>query len=252
MSALPPTTSPPLTSSPPVFQPPPALDVSSLPESAFDWRDPVWWGNTLLILIETTTMSLAFASYFYLRRNFNESFPPPKVDVVPPIYNTAPDLKIGTIQLAIIVLTCLPMYITDVWARKKMRGGVIAGLVFMFVVGVVTTLFRFIELRGLHPEELHRWHLSFLSFLQSGGVYFWWNDNAYASIVWLILGLHLTYLLAATLEFLIMGAWVITHELDDHHALDVTLAGGYWYWVALMYLLTYGVVYFGPRLMRAG
>ena len=33
------------------------IDVSDLPESAFDWRDPVWWGNTLLICIETSTMA---------------------------------------------------------------------------------------------------------------------------------------------------------------------------------------------------
>jgi hypothetical protein len=46
------------------------LDVSSLPDSALDARSPVWWGNLLLICIETTTMVLLIACYFYIRRNF--------------------------------------------------------------------------------------------------------------------------------------------------------------------------------------
>src|SRR3954447_2096361 len=88
------------------------IDVSDLPDSAFDWRDPVWWGNTLLIIIETVTIALIIASYFYIRRNYNV-FPPPKVDVSPPIYDTAPQLKWGTINVILMVLGCVPMYVTD-------------------------------------------------------------------------------------------------------------------------------------------
>src|SRR3954470_19171037 len=100
------------TSAPFFANPRPELDVSALPDSAFDWRDPVWWGNTLLTIIETVTIALMIASYFYVRRNY-EVFPPPKVDVSPPIYNTAPRLLAGTINLVLMVLACAPMYITD-------------------------------------------------------------------------------------------------------------------------------------------
>src|SRR5207248_1070724 len=62
--------------------PPAMLDVSDLPESGWDSNDPVWWGNLLAILIETTTIALLIASYFYLRRNFDE-WPPPRIDEAP-------------------------------------------------------------------------------------------------------------------------------------------------------------------------
>ena len=218
-----------MTESPPSstgFEPDrPAIDVSHLPDHAFDWRAPVWWGNTLLMIIETVTIALLVASYFYLRRNFNV-FPPPKVDVFPPIYKTQPMLLWGSINLALIVIGCIPMYITDMFARRMQRGGVLAGLAFMLLLGIATCWLRW--------KEFH-------------GVYFWWNDNAYGSIVWAILGTHATYLLAASLEFLIMGAWVATHELDPAHALDVTLAGGYWYWLAGVFVVVYAVVYWAPR-----
>jgi heme/copper-type cytochrome/quinol oxidase subunit 3 len=212
----------------PTYEPQrPALDVSDLPDSAFDWRDPVWWGNLLIMTIETTTIALLIASYFYLRRNFNV-FPPPKVDVFPPIYDTAPQLKWGMINLILMIVSCAVVYVTDRYARRLRRGPVIIGLAIMVLVAAACTWLRW--------EEFH-------------AVYFWWNDNAYASTVWMILGTHVTYLLATGLEFLIMLAWIITHEFESHHALDVTLAGGYWYWTAGTFLVICAVIYWYPRMI---
>ena len=100
----------------------PAFDVSHLPEHAFDWRSSVWWGNTLLMVIETVTIALLLVSYFYVRRNYNV-FPPPKVDVFPPIYKTQPMLLWGTINLALMVVACVVQYVTDVFARNMKRRG---------------------------------------------------------------------------------------------------------------------------------
>src|SRR3954464_10086893 len=108
----------------------PMIDVSTWPDSAFDWRDPVWWGNTLLIIIETVTIALIVASYFYIRRNYNV-FPPPKVDVSPPIYDTAPRLMWGTNNIILMVLGCVPIYVTDVFARKLRKSAVVIGLIAM-------------------------------------------------------------------------------------------------------------------------
>ena len=63
------------------------------------------------------------------------------------------------------------------------------------------------------------------------------------------LALHLTYQLAAAGEFLVMGAWVARHGLDEKHALDVTLAGGFWYWVAATGVVVYVVIFWGPRFL---
>jgi heme/copper-type cytochrome/quinol oxidase subunit 3 len=120
------------------------------------------------------------------------------------------------------------MYLTDQAARRLKERRVIIGLVFMFIVSLVCIALRFYEFRGLK---------------------FRWSDNAYASLVWTIIGLHLTYLIMAAGEFFIMGIWAITHRLDPHHAHDITLAGGGWYWIAGTFLVIYLTVYLAPRLV---
>ena len=104
----------------------------------------------------------------------------------------------------------------------------IAGLAVMFVVAVVVIVLRWREFFATH---------------------FWWNDNAYASTVWTTLAIHLMYQLTAAGEFLIMGLWLLTHKIDEKHALDVTLAGGFWYWVAGTGVIVYGVLFWGPRIL---
>jgi len=202
------------------------LDVSRLPDYAFDSRSPVWWGNTMLMLIESTTILLLLASYFYCWRNF-EQWPPPMRDL-PFSRDVLPRLGASTANLIIILGTCVTMYLTDMAARRLQKKGALIGLWFMFVISFITIILRFYEFRGLR---------------------FKWNDNAYASIIWTVLGLQLTYLLMMFGEFFIMGLWLMFHPLDKHHAHDITLAGGSWYWVAGSYLVIYVVIYLSPRLL---
>src|SRR3954463_16312876 len=102
------------------------LDVSGLPEEAQDSREPVWWGNALLIIIESMTVLLLLVSYFYIRRNFQE-WPPPQPSTAQGLFNPQPDLLWSTIELVLIVLSVLPMYWTDKAAERdedrKVRGG---------------------------------------------------------------------------------------------------------------------------------
>jgi cytochrome c oxidase subunit 3 len=203
------------------------LDVSGLPNTAMDAYAPVWWGNALLIMIESMTVLLVVASYFYLRRNFTE-WPPPQPRMIPPLFHPVPDLALPTIELVLIVLSCLPMYWTDMAARRNDEGGVKRGLWVMLAIGIALIALRFFEMQSSHLK-------------------FRWDDNAYGSIIWTILGLHLTYLLGAAAEFFIMQMWIVKHSFDPKHGLDVTLLGGYWYWTAATWVLCYGTVYIGAR-----
>ena len=201
------------------------IDVSKLGTSAFDEAAPLWWGNLLLVFIETTTVALMLASYFYLRQNY-DAWPPPKVDVIPPLNHAVPDLGVASANMILLVLSCLPMYWTDMAARRKDRWKTGAGLLLMFAITLVSLVLRWYEFSATK---------------------FWWNDNAYASVVWTTLGLHLTYILVGALEFELMAAWICLKHIDSKHALDVTLAGGYWYWVAGTELIIYLVIFWSPR-----
>jgi cytochrome c oxidase subunit III len=202
----------------------PTLDVSHLPENAFDARAPLWWGNLLMIFIETATVLILLTSYYYVRRNY-DVWPPPRPEY-PALLDTRPDLGAATLNTVLLVGSCLPMYLTDLAARAKRRWPTTAGLAILFLISGISSWVRFYEFPAIK---------------------FSWGDNAYASIVWTMLGLHLIYIITGAMEFLIMIAWLMTHDIDDKHALDVTLAGGYWYWVAGIWVLIYVTIYFAPR-----
>ena len=207
------------------MQPRATIDASKLPDHAWDAHAPLWWGNLLLIFIETTSMALLFATYFYVRRNFWQ-WPPPLTSTLPPNVHPVPNLAAATINTLLLLGSCAPMYWTDMAARRQDRRKVILGLLLLCVVAIVASLLRWREFYDVH---------------------FWYDDNAYGSIVWTILGLHLIYILTALVEFGLMAAFALTHDFEEKHGLDVTLMGGFWYWLAGIWLITYVIVYWYPR-----
>lgn len=202
------------------------IDVSDLPGSAMDHRSPIWWGNLLLLLIETTMIALLVATYFYLRVVDISLWPPPKVNQLPILYHPVPSLLIPTINLLVILAGLVPMIWTDRACLARNAGAVKAGLLLWMLFGIASIVLRFYEFPALH---------------------FRWNDNAYASVVWTLLGLHLSHLIACTAENSIMAAWVLTKGLDDKHARDVRVTATYWYWIAGVWVLLYVLVYWTPR-----
>ena len=202
------------------------IDASKLTDTAWDAQAPLWWGNLLMIFIETATMMLLFASYFYVRRNFWE-WPPPRVDQGPPLLDPSPNLLAATLNMVMLAASCIVMYWTDQAARKTDRPKVTVGLAIMFAVTVVSIALRAIEFRDLH---------------------FRWDDNAYASNVWAILFMHLIYLLGGLGEFGVILAWCLLRKpFDEKHGLDVTLMGGYWYWLVGVWAIGYVIVFWYPR-----
>src|SRR5438045_730863 len=67
------------------------IDVSDFPATTVDHRSPIWWGNVLLLVVETVMFAILFAVYFYFRQNFHE-WPPPRVNDPPVLFNPLPKL----------------------------------------------------------------------------------------------------------------------------------------------------------------
>jgi heme/copper-type cytochrome/quinol oxidase subunit 3 len=205
---------------------PAVIDVSKLPSSALDHRSTIWWGNALLLCIETSMFAVVAATYFYLRRNF-EQWPPPKVNALPIIHHPLPLLTIPTINLAVMLISLIPMIICDRACLKMNEKVVRITALIGFLLGVACIVLRFKEFASLQ---------------------FRWDDNAYGSITWVILGVHLMHLLALTIEDGLMSAWVLINGLDDKHARDIRVTAVYWYWVVGIWLIMYAIVYWSPRM----
>jgi cytochrome c oxidase subunit 3 len=200
------------------------IDVSDLPLSAMDHRSPIWIGNALLLAIETTMFAILVATYFYLRANF-QNWPPPQVNYLPPNFHPAPDLFWGTLNLLVIIGAGFFMFVTDRAALRYDKKGVLIAGAITVVLGLVAIAFRF--------REFH-------------GTQFRWDDNAYASVVWGILFMHLLHLMVGVVEDSLMFAYITKYGLDDKHARDVRVTAVYWYWIVGIWLPLYAIVYFGP------
>jgi heme/copper-type cytochrome/quinol oxidase subunit 3 len=201
------------------------LNVSHLPEHVLDHHAPIWWGNILMLAIETTVFALLIATYFYLRINFNQ-WPPPRVDQFPIIHNPLPKLLIPTTNMILLVLSLIPMIIIDRAALRRDARTIKFGLLVSILFCAGALILRFYEFPAL---------------------YFKWNDNAYASAAWTLLGMHLFHLMVASGEILLMSLWMFLRGLDDKHALDIRTTAVYWYWVVGIWLPIYGIVFWGPR-----
>jgi heme/copper-type cytochrome/quinol oxidase subunit 3 len=203
----------------------PKLDVSHIPGAVLDHRSPIWWGNLLMLFIETSMFAMLIGSYFYYRINFNQ-WPPPRVELGNILYDARPYLKIPTINLIVILLGCIPMFIADRAALRMSAGIVKIGVAVAILFGLVAIALRFQEFEALK---------------------FKWNDNAYGSITWALLGVHLTHLILGTAEDTLMLVWMLIHGMDKKHARDVRVTAVYWYWIAAIWVLIYAVVFLGPR-----
>jgi cytochrome c oxidase subunit III len=205
----------------------PTIDVSRLPHSAMDHRSPIWWGNLLLLIIETTMFAILVAAYFYVRIVDFKQWPPPLVDVHPPIFNPVPKTTVATWNLVLLLLSVIPMAVVDYACLKRRVQIVRIGMVICIAAGLLSIALRFFEFGALH---------------------FRWDSNAYGSVTWTILGMHLLHLITGTIENSLMAAWLFTHGMDDKHARDVRIGAVYWYWIAGIWIPLYILVFWGPRI----
>jgi cytochrome c oxidase subunit III len=228
----------------------PTLDVSGLPAEVRDARSPAWWGNALFMAIETATVALLLASYFYAWRNYpSAQWPPPRVDRDPPLADPVPELLYGTLNTVLLLGSCFLMAWVDRACQRQFDdlerlnvskpseapegerppsrpAGVLLGLAGLVAIGVLSTVLRFYEFPGLLVS---------------------WDDNAYGSLVWTILGLHLVYIVIEAIEMAVLAAWIALYELGENQAGDVILSAIYWYWTVAVWVVMYGVVYWFPR-----
>ena len=201
------------------------IDVSNLPHHEFDTFDPVWWGNNFLLCIETSTFAILIATYFYLRQNFS-LWPPPLASLNAPL-RPLPYPLFGTLNTILLVISCAPMIAGDIAARRNNRPLARVMLVVCVLCGIAAIALRSYEFAAMH---------------------FRWDANAYGSVVWFLLGMHMMHLIVLTTEAVLLTIWIFIREFDMKHRVDIVTLGVYWYWVVGIWLLIYGVVYFTPRI----
>ncbi|RUX05260.1 cytochrome C oxidase subunit III, partial [Mesorhizobium sp. M8A.F.Ca.ET.023.01.1.1] len=177
-----------------------------------------WWGTLAFMLIEGTGFALAIAVYLYL------------MSLAPlwPLDTAPPDLLAGTILTVFLVLSVLPNILVNRWARQQDLRKVRIGLIVMSLVGIVPLILRAFEFPAMHIK---------------------WDQNAYGSIVWVMLGLHTTHILTDVVETLVLTCLMFSRHADNPRRFgDVNDNAMYWNFVVATWLPMYACLYWVPRL----
>jgi heme/copper-type cytochrome/quinol oxidase subunit 3 len=176
----------------------------------------MWWGTLGVMAIEGTVFGLAIMAYFYLRSH-QETWP---------LTSLPPDLRWGTINTIVLVLSFIPAHFAKRAAERMELGGTRLWLVVSVIFGIVFTWIRGLEFMTLNCR---------------------WDSNAYGSVVWLLLGLHTTHIVTDLLDTIVLTVLFFTGPLDGKRFVDVSENSFYWYFVVATWLPIYFVIYWGAR-----
>ena len=194
------------------------IDVSGLPTFAFGSRSPLWWGTVCIMIVEGSMFLFGLISYFYLQGNQYEW---------PPGANPLPGMTFATINTAILLLSLYPNHLVKKAATKLELEKVQKLLLVMSGAAIVFLVIRAFEFAQLGIR---------------------WNDNAYGSILWVMLGLHTVHLLTDAFDTMVMTAMMYRHPVEGRRFVDVSENAEYWYFVIVMWLPIYFAVYLYPRM----
>ncbi len=199
----------------------PVLNVSALPNVVFGTRSITWLGIIGMMAIEGMVFVLTIASYFYLHSRSIEW----------PLHTNPPDLFWGTLNLVVFLVSALP----NEWYRRRARKGdlraVRIGLATLSLFGIANVVIRYFELRHLNTD---------------------WSIDAYGSIVWMLMGLHITHLLTDLFDTFVLTTLFFRNPLlEGKRFMDASENADYWYFVVVSWIPIYLVIYWAPRWLHA-
>jgi len=193
-----------------------ALDVSVLPSYGFSHRSLMWWGTAGMIAIEGTAFAFMIVIYFYLR-SLAQRWPEG---------GAAPDLLWGTLNLGIILASAVPNTLADNAAIDHDLHRVRTAMVWSSLFGLALCAVRWLEFTALNVR---------------------WDDSAYGSCVWMLLGLHTFNLVTDVIDTLVLTAVMFKQPLEGKRFVDIAENSGYWDFIVLTWIPIYAVIYWAPR-----
>ena len=196
----------------------PVANVADLPTTTFGHRSIAWWGTIGFIVIEGTTLFICAMSYLYLRV---------VVGQWAPAYAPAPHLGVAAVQVALMVVSNVPMVLVDRAARRLDLASVRAGMLLMSLLVVVMCVLRGFEFAALNVR---------------------WDDNAYGTAAWAIVVSHGTLLLVEMLETLAQTKLMFSPNLEQRDIAAISDSALYWYFMTSAWVPLAAIAYLTPYL----
>jgi cytochrome c oxidase subunit I+III len=137
-----------------------------------------------------------------------------------------PQLLWGTVNVAILLASCLPNQLAKQAAEREDLRAVRIWMVVANVFALAFIAVRFLEFQTLNCH---------------------WSDNAYASTVWVLLGAHTAHLITDFLDTLVLTVLMFTGPLTGKRFVDVSENSLYWWFVVGSWIPIYLTIYWAPR-----
>jgi heme/copper-type cytochrome/quinol oxidase subunit 3 len=192
------------------------IDVAALPTDAFGNEGLVWWGTVGFMVIEGSMFVMAIIVYFYLRLKV-QNWPPSLPD---------PNLLIPSINLLIVLVSAIPNALAKKAAESFDLGGTRVWLAVLTLIGVANVVLRGFEYGSLNCR---------------------WDDNAYASITWLLLSLHTIHIATDVVDTAVLTTLFWTGPVTKKRFVDASENSLYWYFIIAWWIPIYLVIYWAPR-----
>ena len=194
----------------------PVQDVSGLPDYAFGSRMTPFWGTLAFMTLEGTGFALAAGAYLYLVW-LNPQWP---------LADTPPDLFWSSLLTVVLLVSLWPNQILKRNAKRQDLSRVRGDLLLMSFVAVVVLVIRGFEFSTLNVR---------------------WDQNAYGSIVWVLLGLHTAHILTDAIDTFVLTALMFTKHIHGKRFSDVEDNAIYWDFVVISWLPLYALIYWISR-----
>jgi cytochrome c oxidase subunit 3 len=195
------------------------LDASRLPTVVFGHRNVSWLGNVFYMLIEGMMFALVIASYFYLR---TRSITWPPGGYIPP------SVGFGLANVVVFLISIVPARWIQLQAPTGDRAKIRMGLLILSLFGIAAMILRGFEFTALHCR---------------------WTDNAYASVIWILLGMHTGHLITEWIETVVLLAISFTVKMSGSRLPDASTNSDYWFFVVGSGVVTAFIIYGTTRFL---
>ena len=192
------------------------VDVAALPVDAFGHQGLIWWGTVGFMVIEGSMFVIGLVVYFYLRLKVT--------DWPPGLPN--PDLRYSTINLIVVLASIVPAVISKRAAEKFDLPRARLWLVVLILFGLAAVVLRAFEYTTLNCR---------------------WDDNAYGSIVWVLLSMHTIHVATDVVESVVLAVLTFTYPMTGPRFVDVGENSLYWFFIVAWWIPIYLTIYFMPR-----
>ena len=192
------------------------VDAAALPVDAFGHQGLIWWGTVGFMVIEGSMFVMGIVVYFYLRLKVSE-WPPSLPN---------PGLTFGTANLVLVLVSCIPNQLAKSAAEHMRIRAVRLWLTVLVLIGIAAVVLRAYEYTTLGCR---------------------WNDNAYASIVWVLLSMHTIHVATDVVESGVLLALAFVGPITKRRFIDFAENSLYWYFIVAWWIPIYATIYLAPR-----